>query len=78
MTVKRIHINQRVIRANIKAETPEPPISVKTGNRNIYGFGVEILGPSRLVYSPHGPLLKCGARLVLETEAPVVIDGKPL
>ena len=39
---------------------------------NDYGHKVEILGPSKVVYSPDKPL-SCGARVWIETEAEVKI-----
>ena len=70
---KKIHVNQHVIRRNVKNETDEPPITIKCGRENYYGSEVEIQGPSKLVYSPHKPLLGCGARLILETTSQVVV-----
>ena len=69
---KRIHINQHKIRANTKHGTNEPVITVKTYKSNEYGHDVQILGESRVVYSPNKPL-SCGAKVWIETEAPVVI-----
>ena len=70
---KRIHINQHRIRANKKHNTNEPVITVKTYKSNEYGHDVQILGKSRVVYSPNKPL-PCGAKVWIETEAPVVIN----
>jgi hypothetical protein len=70
---KRIHINQHKIRANKKHNTNEPVITVKTYKSNEYGHDVQILGESRVVYSPNKPL-SCGAKVWIETEAPVVIN----
>jgi len=72
---KRIHINQHVIRANKKNGTNDPVITVKTSQRNIYADRVEIRGPSNVVYSPDKPL-SCGARVWIETEAPVFCETK--
>tara|TARA_R110002020_G_scaffold142235_2_gene314362 strand:+ start:25369 stop:25587 length:219 start_codon:yes stop_codon:yes gene_type:complete len=69
---RRIHINQHKIRANKKHNTNEPVITVKTYKSNEYGHDVQILGESRVVYSPNKPL-SCGAKVWIETEAPVVI-----
>ena len=71
---KRIHINQHVIRANKKNGTNDPVITVKTSKRNIYADRVEISGPSNVVYSPDKPL-SCGARVWIETEAPVFCEN---
>jgi hypothetical protein len=71
---KRIHINQHVIRANKKNGTNDPVITVKTSKRNVYADRVEIRGPSNVVYSPDKPL-SCGARVWIETEAPVFCEN---
>ena len=71
---KRIHINQHVIRANKKNGTNDPAITVKTSKENIYADRVEIDGPSSVVYSPDKPL-SCGARVWIETDAPVTLHG---
>lgn len=57
MTIKRIHVNQHVIRRNLKVkEGPhEPAIAVKEGKKNTYGHGVTVHGPSKVVYSPTSP-----------------------
>jgi hypothetical protein len=43
----------------------------------IYSKKVEILGPSKIVYSGHGcdmkPILSCGARVVIETKSEIKI-----
>ena len=70
--LKRIHINQHKIRSNKKNNTNEPVITVKTSKSNDYGHEVEILGPSKIVYSPDKPL-SCGARVWIETEGEVKI-----
>jgi hypothetical protein len=69
--LKRIHVNQHIIRANQKRGARDAPITVKTYRSNIRAHRVAIHGPSQLVYSPDHPL-PCGARLWLETEAHVV------
>lgn len=74
--LKRIHVNQARIRSNAKNGTADAVIIVRTSRGVVYGSQVEILGPSKLVYSPHKPL-SCGARLWLETTAEVLVDGKP-
>lgn len=70
--LKRIHVNQHVIRANRRDGSDDPPITVKTYKANVRAHEVRIGGPSRLVYSPDRPL-NCGARLWVETEAPVSV-----
>ena len=65
------------VRANKKHGTREPVITVKTSKTNTYGHEVEILGESKVVYSPDKPL-SCGARVWIETDAEVKVDGKAL
>jgi hypothetical protein len=70
---KRIHINQHIIRRNNKTGASDPVITVKTYKFNNYGSEVEILGPSKVIYSPNKPL-SCGAKVWIETDAPVNVD----
>ena len=73
----RIHVNQHHIRSNKTKGTDLPVITIKQGKTNTYCNEVEILGPSKIIYSGPGcetkALLSCGARVVIETEAEVVI-----
>ena len=66
-----------VIRSNKKNGTNDPVITVKTYKSNTYGHEVDILGNSKVVYSPDKPL-SCGARVWIETDGEVLIDGKAL
>jgi hypothetical protein len=71
-----IHVNRSLIALNIKRPTnPLPIYTVKTEGSNVYGYSVEILGPSRFVDSRSTPQLSCGARAWLETDSEVVIEG---
>jgi len=72
---KRIHINQHVIRANKKNGTDNPVITVKTSKSNNYATEVEILGKSKIIYSPNKPL-SCGARVWIETNDKVILDNQ--
>ena len=69
--VKRIHVNQHMIRANTKDEEDRPIFTCKAGKDNYRGHEVQIHGPSVLVY-PSKPL-SCGARVWIETLSPVSI-----
>jgi hypothetical protein len=71
MVLTRIHVDQHVIRRNKRTGADDPPISVKTYKSNVKCHEVEIAGPARVVYRPDRPL-SCGARVWVETEAPVV------
>jgi len=70
---KRIHINQHNIRHNAKhPDDLKPVVTVKSYRDNVKGFGVEVQGKMRLVYSPDKPL-SCGAKVWLETEDEVTV-----
>lgn len=71
--IKRIHINQHKLKANLKNGTNDPVITIQTSKGPTYANGVIINGPSKLVYSPNKPL-SCGARLWLETESDLVLE----
>ena len=60
-----VHVNQHVIRRNVKTGEREPPITVRRGRKTTRAHAVEIVGPARVVYSPDKPL-SCGARLWIE------------
>lgn len=66
-----VHVNRHLIAANAKDGGNRPVVVVKSGGRSRYGREVQIDGPSRVVYD--GTMLKCGARLWIETEAEVLI-----
>ena len=71
---KYIHVNQHKIRANKKHGTDEPVITIKAGKTNTYCHQVEVLGSSIIRYSGNDkPILSCGARVVIETEAEINI-----
>lgn len=67
-----IHVNQHVIKSNRKTGTVDPVLTVKTYKSNTYAHEVEILGPSKVVYSPDKPL-SCGAHVWIETQAEVKV-----
>lgn len=73
----RIHVNQHHVRSNKSKGTDLPVITIKRGKTNTYCNEVEILGPSRIIYSGPGcdtkALLGCGARVVIETESEINI-----
>ena len=70
------HVNRNQIDANTKHGTSEPVVRFQRGTRGkaTYCNEVELPAGSRVVYTPHDPLLKCGARLVITSpSSPVVI-----
>lgn len=69
-----IHVNQHIVRKNGKTGSRDPVLTVKQGRTNTYATTVEVLGPSRVVYSPDRPL-SCGAKVWIETDAEVVLAG---
>ena len=76
MAKKYIHVNQHVIRANKKNNENNPVITIKEGKKNTYCHEVEILGKSKVSYSGNEKTaLSCGARVVIETQADLIIDG---
>ncbi len=68
--IKRIHVNQHLIRSNVKRDENAPPLTVKTSRGNHRAHEVAIEGPAKVVYRPASPL-SCGARVWIETEAGV-------
>ena len=69
-----VHVNMHKIRANKKNGTNDPVLTVKTYNSNTYAHEVEIVGKSKVIYSPDKPL-SCGARVWIETQDEVKILG---
>ena len=69
-----IHVNQHVIRSNKKHDKNDPVITIKQGSKNTYCHEVQINGPSKIIYGGNDkPILSCGARVVIETEASIDI-----
>jgi hypothetical protein len=69
---KIVHVNQHVIKANRKNGVEDPVLTIKTYKDNIYAHEVEILGPSKIMYSPDKPL-SCGAHVWIETQGDIII-----
>ena len=67
-----IHVNQHIIKSNRKNNIVDPVLTCKTYKDNRYAHEVEILGPSKVVYSPDKPL-SCGAHVWIETQDEVII-----
>jgi len=67
--MKRIHVNQQVIRHNKKYGNKLPPIRIEDTETKevIYCMAIDMVGPCSLVYQPDNPL-SCGAKLWIETE----------
>ena len=71
---KRIHINQHIIKRNSKTGERNPVITVKTYQSNRYAHQVTIKGDSKVIYSPDKPL-QCGAKVWIETDSEVILEG---
>lgn len=67
-----IHVNRNILASNKKNGLNAPPIIVREGRTRIYAHKVQIEGPSCFVHSEDEPL-DCGARVWIETEAPITI-----
>lgn len=66
--LKRIHVNQHNVKANVKNGNEELPVfTIKTSKQNVLARRVKVTGEMELVYSPEKPL-SCGARVWLETK----------
>jgi hypothetical protein len=72
-TIKRIHVNQHIIKSNAKNGTNDPVFTVKNRGKTYTADRVKIRGESTLVYSPDNPL-SCGARVWIETKSMVVTE----
>ncbi len=73
----KIHVNQHVIRKNLKEKTRDPVLTVKTYKDNRYAHQALIKDAqgnvvAKVIYSPDKPL-SCGARVWIETENEVDI-----
>lgn len=68
-----ISVNRQTIAHNRKHGTDDPPLRIAKGKHGnpVYAREIEIVGPSRVVYDPVKPILKCGARLAIATESEV-------
>jgi hypothetical protein len=70
-TIKRIHVNMHIIRSNKKTGAIDPVTTIQWRGKSYRFDDVEILGASKVIYSPNKPL-SCGARVWVETTAEVV------
>lgn len=63
-----ININKHVIAKNAKTGSDEPPVRISKGKtgRPQYCHAASIPAGSAIIYSAHEPILKCGARLVIQ------------
>lgn len=71
-TIKRIHVNQHMIRRNKSTGERNNVITVQWRNKSYPVETVHIQGPAQTIYSPDKPL-SCGAHVWIETKAEVVV-----
>ena len=71
--IKRIHVNQHIIKANKKNGTNDPVLTIKTTKDNIKANHIMIGDKVRLCYAPDSPLA-CGATIWIETTEEINIQ----
>lgn len=71
--IKRIHVNQHVIKANKKTGSNDPVLTIKTTLDNIKANHIMIGDNVRLCYAPDSPLA-CGATIWIETTEEIHIQ----
>jgi hypothetical protein len=64
-----VHVNKNTIASNRKHGKKEPAVRIQRGRRgkSIYCYRAKFV-EGEIIYSPHEPLLPCGARMVIQTE----------
>lgn len=68
--VKRIHVDQHIVKRNRKEGRSDPPLTIQTSRGAIKAHEVTINGSSTLRNTPDKPL-SCGAVIYIETQAPI-------
>lgn len=68
--LKIIHVNQHIIRANKKNGASDAPLTIRLWDGTLRVYGIEINGPSVVIYSPDRPL-PCGAKVWIETRSEI-------
>ena len=73
--IKRITVNRHIIKHNAAFPNDvHPPFSIQTSDGMTGAMQIDILGRSTLYYQPEHPL-KCGAKVWIETNAPLILNG---
>jgi len=75
--IRKIHVNQHIIKKNKKTGARDPVLTVKTYKSNTYGNEILLLDEfgqvnARVIYSPDKPL-SCGATVWIETYNEVLV-----
>ena len=76
--LKFIHVNQHVIRSNLKNGQNEPVFTIKVGRsgKAIKAFSVSTSKGTTFWYGENGkPILPCGARVVASTYGSLLIEN---
>lgn len=65
-----VNINKHTVGNNARNDKNDPPIRVSKGKsgKGEYYHRVSLPADSAVVYSPLAPILKCGARVVIECD----------
>ena len=72
-TIKRLHVDQAVIRRNRDTGSNDAPLTIQTSAGPLKAHRVSILGSCELINSPHQPL-PCGARVYIQTKAALAYE----
>ena len=77
--LKFIHVNQHIIKSNLKHDQNEPVFTIKVGRsgKAIRAYSVSTERQCLFNYGGNGkPLLSCGARVVASTYGAITIENK--
>ena len=77
--LKYIHVNQHIIKSNLKNGENEPVFTIKVGRsgKAIRAFSVSTSKGTTFWYGENGiPILPCGARVVASTYGSLTIENK--
>ena len=72
--IKRVHVNQHIIKANRKNGKTDAVLTIKTTSDNIKANHIMIGDNVRLCYAPQSPLA-CGATIWIETTEEINIQA---
>lgn len=63
-----INVNKHIIGRNARSGSDDPPVRISKGKsgQGTYCHEARIPDGSKILYSAGAPILKCGARLVIE------------
>ena len=76
--LKFIHVNQHIIKSNLKHGENKPVFTIKVGRsgKAIRAYSVSTVGSAHFSYGGNEkPLLPCGARVVASTYGSLLIEN---